>query len=718
MDSQQTGQGLSSPRLLEIIDSLLELNLGDSIQLPQLLVVGDQSSGKSSVLEGVTGLPFPRDSTLCTRFATQISFRRAANAAINISIIPHKDASMEDQDRLKAWKKTGWTSLDQQKFAQVLDEVHEVMGIGGPSEGSNAKGSFSDDILKIEVAGPDQQHLSVVDVPGIFRKITEGVTTQDDITSVRNMVNQYMKNPRSIILAVIPANVDIATQEILDMAKVHDKDEHRTLGVLTKPDLVDKGAEDHVLSLMAGKSHKMSLGWCMVKNPGQQDLKREDKVDRYASEKSFFKTEKPWSSLDKSRVGIVSLRSRLVELLTEIIHTEFGNVRKDVIGDLKMAEKKLEALGPSRVSQSQQRRYLLEIATKFQAITTHAMEARYGADEIFEMSSNLKLATAVVHRDEDFSDDVLRKGLTMRFKDDSFTFTGAASENASEAAEGEEDEAVETRYHFKYDDLEDLLINEDIPAAPGQDIIKWLEHLYKTSRGFEIGGFDPSLIQTMWRKQSSNWRNLALGYTSDIVSITHTYILDLLNILCQDKRVSANLLEAMMEHLTERYKRAMDHTHFILHVENNPWTLNRYFAENLEKSKQQRAKAVMEAKNEVVCDEYGDDIEPKGEGDREQPSSMSNLQNTVLLLHDILKSYYKVARKRFVDNVCMQAADHQLVRGPDTAVKVLSPSFVDDLTADQLEFIAGEDSFTKRERIDLGSQVANLKKARKLLLMG
>ncbi|KAL8710531.1 MAG: hypothetical protein Q9220_004964 [cf. Caloplaca sp. 1 TL-2023] len=685
MDPQQTGQGLGSPRLLEIIDSLMELNLGDSIQLPQLLVVGDQSSGKSSVLEGITGLPFPRDSALCTRFATQISFRRAPKSAINVSIIPHKEASKEDEERLKAWKKTGLTRLDRQNFAQVLNEI--------------------------EVAGPDQQHLSVVDVPGIFRKVTEGVTTQEDMRSVRTMVNHYMKNPRSIILTVIPANVDIATQEILDMAKVHDQDEHRTLGVLTKPDLVDKGAEDHVLSLMAGKSHKMNLGWCMVKNPGQQDLKREDHFDRIASEKSFFNTEAPWSSLDKSRVGIASLRLRLVELLTDIIQKEFGNVRRDVIADLKAAEKKLEALGPSRVSPSQQRRYLLDIATKYQAVTNHALEARYGTDPIFDISSSLKLATAVVHRDESFSEDVFQKGLTMSFKKDSFTFTEAGSETVSEvltedSSAGEGHEAITTRHHFVDDDLEDLLFNEDIPAAPGEDIIEWVEDLYKTSRGFEIGGFDPSLIHTMWRKQTSKWRNLALGYTSDVVSITHTYILDLLHVLCQDKRISANLLSVMMDDLTVRYKRAIDHTHFLLHVEINPWTLNHYFAENLEKSKQQRARAVMEAR------------EAEEDGDRDQPSThMSNSQSTVLLLHDILKSYYKVARKRFVDNVCMQAADYQLVRGPDTAVKVLSPSFVDDLTTEQLERIAGEDALTKRERANLLSQVASLKKAKKLLVM-
>lgn len=95
---------------------------------------------------------------------------------------------------------------------------------------------------------------------------------------------------------------------------------------------------------------------------------------------------------------------------------------------------------------------------------------------------------------------------------------------------------------------------------------------------------------------------------------------------------------------------------------------------------------------------------------------MNNEESNVQRLHDILVSYYKVARKRFVDNVCMQAADYHLVRGPDTAVKIFSPSFVSDLTPEQLERIAGEDALTKRKRADLSRKVENLKRAKNLLV--
>jgi hypothetical protein len=79
--------------------------------------------------------------------------------------------------------------------------------------------TFSENVLRLEICGPDEDHLSVIDVPGIFRNTTQGVTTKEDKEMVRKMVLDYMANSRSIMLTVVPANVDIATQEIIDMAR-------------------------------------------------------------------------------------------------------------------------------------------------------------------------------------------------------------------------------------------------------------------------------------------------------------------------------------------------------------------------------------------------------------------------------------------------------------------------------------------------------------------
>lgn len=202
-------------------------------------------------------------------------------------------------------------------------QVYSLMGLDSAVE--QGKKTFSEDVLKIEIRGPGEQHLSVIDVPGIFKKTTAGLTTKTDMAMVRNMVSSYMKNPRAAILAVIPANVDIATQEILEIAEEHDPNGQRTLGVLTKPDLVDKGAEQNVMDLVKGRSHKLSLGWCILRNLGQREL-ADSSSNRHALERSFFRTHQPWMNLDKDRVGIEALQARLRDVLTEIVRREFPGV--------------------------------------------------------------------------------------------------------------------------------------------------------------------------------------------------------------------------------------------------------------------------------------------------------------------------------------------------------------------------------------------------------
>ena len=114
---------LADPILLDKIDKLFACNVGQYVALPQIVVIGDQSSGKSSVLEGLTELPFPRESGLCTRFATHITFRRSPETRITISIHPANDASPEHVEKTKAWTKAGLQQLDSKAFSAIMNEV-------------------------------------------------------------------------------------------------------------------------------------------------------------------------------------------------------------------------------------------------------------------------------------------------------------------------------------------------------------------------------------------------------------------------------------------------------------------------------------------------------------------------------------------------------------------------------------------------------------------
>lgn len=168
--------------------------------------------------------------------------------------------------------------------------------------------------MRLQISGPDEDHLSVIDVPGIFRNTTPGLTTKEDKEMVREMVESYMENPRSIMLTVVPANVDIATQEIIEMAREQDPHGERTIGVITKPDLVDKGAESKVIDILEGRTMPMKLGWILVRNPGQRDLQEKDK-SRSVLEGDTLR-QHPWCTVGSDKLGIRTLRARLQETVT------------------------------------------------------------------------------------------------------------------------------------------------------------------------------------------------------------------------------------------------------------------------------------------------------------------------------------------------------------------------------------------------------------------
>ena len=123
-------------------------------------------------------------------------------------------------------------------------------------------------------------------------------------------------------------------------------------------------------------------------------------------------------------------------------------------------------------------------------------------------------------------------------------------------------------------------------------------------------------------------------------------------------------------------------------------------------------KALM-GKNSVITEEHGEMVKLDA---ILQTSTASNTDHTIRDLHDILKSYYKVARKRFVDVVCMQAVDYHLITGPTAPITLFSPSFVSGLNEDQLDRIAGEDVSTRKKREELRREVENLTDGKKILV--
>lgn len=225
---------------------------------------------------------------------------------------------------------------------------------------------------------------------------------------------------------------------------------------------------------------------------------------------------------------------------------------------------------------------------RFQDIASRALKAQYGASNVFDGSPSLKLATAVVNRNSIFSDDVRRLGHTKEFttepEDASSSDVGDlkfSRLNLEDRAESQAEKYVQL--HPEIEDIVDLDIEVSEPECG--NILDWLQSVYRSSRGFELGTVDAELLEIIWKKQSASWDKLTRGYISDIICLVHAFTSDLLTFICPDQRVRTGLTSVLMDSLLERYQRAIHHGNFILTVERegNPQTLNHYFSDNLEK---------------------------------------------------------------------------------------------------------------------------------------
>lgn len=596
------------------------------------------------------------------------------------------------------------------------------MGIPGPGKPlETSQSTFSDDLLSIELCGPDKQNLSIIDIPGIFRTPTEGVTTVKDMALVRRIMNRHIKDDRTIILAVIPSNTDIATQEILSIAKELDPNGLRTLGVLTKPDLIDKGGEENVMSLVEGKRNFLRLGYCIVRNRGQSELSS-TASERQCKEKDFF-TKEPWSRLDRDRVGTPALQRRLQELLVSLTRREFPKVQAQMMKRLSACRERLDDLGADRESADQQRRFLLEISHKFQVLTNCALDAYYSRDSVFTSVPKLRIATLAIERMELFAQEIDRFGHTVNFNsEDEEDDATAQSQMASNTTSQTGSEADAEDSDVEYREISDFIVTKRANTEPSdRSIMGWIEEEYRQARGFGLATIGPSILPTIWQEQSKNWESLTLAYIADIVHFVHDFTCKALAHVCPDEGVRSSLWLMLQELLIDRYRTAQDHVKFIIRVEKfgTPLTTNHYFNENLQRCKAARLEKVLEKDAEFRPSEGFGSAQRKFVGlDRiKQSMAMKNSEYAIQDIHDILESYYKVAKKRFVDTVCMQGSDFYLLTGPDSPLRIFGTAFVSELSPAQLDLIAGEGASVKQLRKSLKNEIASLEKGKRLLRM-
>ncbi|KAJ8282255.1 hypothetical protein COCON_G00047740, partial [Conger conger] len=271
---------------IDLIDSLRTIGIEKDLALPAIAVIGDQSSGKSSVLEALSGVALPSSPGIVTRCPLELKLRKLRGGIQWKAIISYKDELIEFDD----------PSLVEEYVTGAQDKLAGA-GVG-----------ICDELISLEISSPDVCDLTLIDLPGIARVPVKG--QPDDIgDQIKTLLLNFIQKIETIILVVVPCNVDIATTEALKMAQEADPDGKRSLAILTKPDLVDKGTEKNILEIVRNQVIPLSKGYIIVKCRGQKQI--DDKIslsDATRAEKDFFRRHEYFSGLlHEEKAGTVCL---------------------------------------------------------------------------------------------------------------------------------------------------------------------------------------------------------------------------------------------------------------------------------------------------------------------------------------------------------------------------------------------------------------------------
>ncbi|XP_069616809.1 interferon-induced GTP-binding protein Mx2-like isoform X1 [Ranitomeya imitator] len=309
---------------IDLIDSLRSLGVEKDLGLPAIAVIGDQSSGKSSVLEALSGVNLPRGSGIVTRCPLVLKLKKSKNGSPWIGKISYRDQNVE-------LKTPG----------EVEKEIRKAQNhIAGPGKG------VSQDLITLEVVSPKVPDLTLLDLPGITR-VAVADQPQDIGQQIKKMIKKYIEKQETINLAVVPSNVDIATTEALKMAQEVDPSGERTLGILTKPDLVDKGMEPDVVSVVQNLVYKLKKGYMIVKCRGQSEIMNNISLETaLQNEQAFFEENEHFRVLLKERRATTSLLAeKLTVELVEHISRTIPNLESQIKTKLQTAEMKVEMIG-------------------------------------------------------------------------------------------------------------------------------------------------------------------------------------------------------------------------------------------------------------------------------------------------------------------------------------------------------------------------------------
>ncbi|PBK78407.1 hypothetical protein ARMSODRAFT_947314 [Armillaria solidipes] len=444
--------------LLGLVNQLHSLGAQRDLDLPRIAVIGNQSAGKSSVVEAISGINVPRDAGTCTRCPMEC---RLSSSSIpwqcKISIRREFDKNGERMDDISETP-FGELITDKSAVESLLRRAQpSVLNPGIPvekvlhapteeltkwSEQSQKMQPFSRNVVCVDLSGPELTDLSFIDLPGLIQNAESNI-----VSLVEDLVVSHIKG-NCLILVALPMTDDIENQKAVQLARKQDPKGRRTIGVLTKPDMLTVGstkALDLWLDVIEGRRHPLTHGYYCTRQPDDKD--REESItpeQARAKEKLFFETTPPWSNCtQQKRFGTNNLIDTLSRLLIQVINETLPVIRSEATEALEECRTELTTI-PTAINE-EPATYMLKLVTSFSAEVQSLVRGRSDASRLIQDNrkafKDLKIAIrrtapnfvpveddqprpAMVNSLEDGEEEVLAPELST---DEPFTLTGMKS---------------------------------------------------------------------------------------------------------------------------------------------------------------------------------------------------------------------------------------------------------------------------------------------------
>ncbi|KAG0246905.1 DNM1 protein [Mortierella sp. GBAus27b] len=327
----------------------------DQIDLPQIVVVGSQSSGKSSVLETIVQKDFlPRGNGIVTR-------RPLVLQLINTHVGSVTPSGSSDNSLTEVADRAEFLHLPNRQFFDFNEVRREIEAETARVAGQN-KG-ISKTPIHLKIYSKNVLNLTLVDLPGVT-KVPVGDQPTDIEKQTRNLIMEYITKANSVILAVSPANVDLANSDSLKLARHVDPEAKRTIGVLTKLDLMDAGTNS--LEILTGRAYPLKLGFVGVVNRSQADIQNnKPMVEALKSETDFFQNHPAYRAI-AHRCGTAFLTKTLNTILMNHIREKLPDIKAKLNSLIGQTRQELSSYGdPTFTGKAHRGTLILQLLTRF-----------------------------------------------------------------------------------------------------------------------------------------------------------------------------------------------------------------------------------------------------------------------------------------------------------------------------------------------------------------